>query len=88
MLVLVDVFGRGLPVYQQALLLQCVLVAIAMTNMACAALRSRLLTTMEFASLGVLSMTVGLGLFFVDTPHGGVLDSQVRGREQAGWAGG
>ena len=72
-LVLVDVFGRSLPVYQQALLLQCVLVAIPVMNMACAALRSHLLTTMEFVSLGVLAMTVGLGLFVVDSPHGGVL---------------
>lgn len=40
---MVDVFGRTLPVYQQALVLLAVLLAISSTNMTCGAMRHRLL---------------------------------------------
>eukprot|EP00198_Chlamydomonas_reinhardtii_P002999 XP_001692335.1 predicted protein [Chlamydomonas reinhardtii] len=65
-LVAVDVFGRGLPVLQQALLLLVVFNLIAAINMTAAPVRFRLLLVLEFVSLGVLSTTVTLGLFFVD----------------------
>ncbi|KAG2489780.1 hypothetical protein HYH03_011730 [Edaphochlamys debaryana] len=65
-LVIVDVFGRALPVVQQALLLLVGFTAISLVSMACAPLRSRLLVVCEFLSLGVLSLTITLGLFSID----------------------
>ncbi|KAG2442061.1 hypothetical protein HYH02_009852 [Chlamydomonas schloesseri] len=66
-LVAIDVFGRALPEYQQALLLICGLSVIGMLNMACMPVIARVLTVMEFLSLGVLSLTITMGLFFVKT---------------------
>ncbi|KAG2433150.1 hypothetical protein HYH02_012694 [Chlamydomonas schloesseri] len=65
-LVAVDVFGRGLPVLQQSLLLLLGFNIIAAINMSTAPVRCRLLLVLEFLSLGVLSGTVTLGLFFVE----------------------
>ncbi|KAG2436175.1 hypothetical protein HYH02_011678 [Chlamydomonas schloesseri] len=78
-LVSIDVFGRALPEYQQALLLICGLSVIGMVNMACSPVIARLLTVMEFLSLGVLSLTITMGLFFVKTSQETVGISQVRG---------
>ncbi|KAG2433708.1 hypothetical protein HXX76_008076 [Chlamydomonas incerta] len=64
-LVLVDVFARTIHEYQQALLLLAVLTLIAIANMATQPLKAPMLTLMEFVSLGVLSLTITLGLFFV-----------------------
>ncbi|KAG2482377.1 hypothetical protein HYH03_018697 [Edaphochlamys debaryana] len=77
-LVIVDVFGRAMPPYQQALLLLAVMLGIAAVNMGISPLRTRLLGLMEFASLIVLSLTITLGLFFTDTGGGAesVVDSQ------------
>ncbi|KAG2482378.1 hypothetical protein HYH03_018698 [Edaphochlamys debaryana] len=69
-LVIVDVFGRAMPPYQQALLLLAVMLGIAAVNMGISPLRTRLLGLMEFASLIVLSLTITLGLFFTDTGGG------------------
>ncbi|KAG2446280.1 hypothetical protein HXX76_000869 [Chlamydomonas incerta] len=65
-LVAVDVFGRGLPVLQQSLLLLLGFNIIAAINMTAAPVRCRLLLVLEFLSLGVLSSTVTLGLFFIE----------------------
>ncbi|KAG2424440.1 hypothetical protein HXX76_014493 [Chlamydomonas incerta] len=65
-LVAVDVFGRGLPVLQQSLLLLLGFNIIAAINMTAAPAHCRLLLVLEFLSLGVLSGTVTLGLFFVE----------------------
>ncbi|KAG2451089.1 hypothetical protein HYH02_004357 [Chlamydomonas schloesseri] len=66
-LVAVDVFARAMLEYQQALLLLAVLTVIGMINMITAAAHAELIRVMEFASLGVLSLTITLGLYFVDT---------------------
>ncbi|KAG2495047.1 hypothetical protein HYH03_006978 [Edaphochlamys debaryana] len=49
------------------MLLLCVMLLIASLNMGCAPVYARLLLRMEYASLMVLSLTITLGLYFVDT---------------------
>ncbi|GIL61534.1 hypothetical protein Vafri_15963 [Volvox africanus] len=66
-LVTVEVFGRGLPVQQQALMLLSVLIIIAAINNASSPERFRELLILEFLSMCVLSLTLTLGLFFVGT---------------------
>ncbi|KAG2489781.1 hypothetical protein HYH03_011731 [Edaphochlamys debaryana] len=78
-LVIVDVFGRALPVVQQALLLLVGFTAISLVSMACAPLRSRLLVVCEFLSLGVLSLTITLGLFSIDRQISDESDDTVLG---------
>ncbi|PNH06575.1 hypothetical protein TSOC_007015 [Tetrabaena socialis] len=63
-LVTVEVLGRGLPVAFQSLLLLAAFMAVSLVNTGCAALRSRLLARMEFMSLGTLSLTITLSLYF------------------------
>ncbi|EFJ43302.1 hypothetical protein VOLCADRAFT_106883 [Volvox carteri f. nagariensis] len=63
-LVCVEVLGRGLDVSTQALLLLAVFTVIALINVSCAPLLSRLLVIMEFMSLGTLSLTITLSLYF------------------------
>ncbi|GIL69549.1 hypothetical protein Vretimale_13638 [Volvox reticuliferus] len=63
-LVTVEVLGRGLNVSYQALLLLVVFTVIALINVSCAPLLSRMLVIMEFISLGTLSLTITLSLFF------------------------
>ncbi|GIL88007.1 hypothetical protein Vretifemale_16001, partial [Volvox reticuliferus] len=65
LLVVVDVFGRILAVYQQAVLLMLVLTAIMSANMYFQPLKHKVLERMSNLSLAVLSFTVALGLFFV-----------------------
>ncbi|GLC74739.1 hypothetical protein PLESTF_001550200 [Pleodorina starrii] len=72
-LVAVEVFGRALPVLQQALLLLAVLILIAAVNTANSPERFQELLILEFLSMCVLSMTLTLGLYFV----GDDLDSQL-----------
>ncbi|KAG2486923.1 hypothetical protein HYH03_014422 [Edaphochlamys debaryana] len=50
-----------------ALLLLSVLTLIALVNMGCGPFRARRLALMEYVSLMVLSLTLTLGLYFVDT---------------------
>ncbi|GIL68216.1 hypothetical protein Vafri_21474 [Volvox africanus] len=66
-LVTVEVFGRGLPVQQQALMLLSVLIIIAAINTSSSPERFRELLILEFLSMCVLSLTLTLGLFFVGT---------------------
>ncbi|GIL48625.1 hypothetical protein Vafri_5094 [Volvox africanus] len=63
-LVTVEVLGRGLNVAYQALLLLVVFTVIALVNVSCAPLLSRMLVLMEFISLGTLSLTITLSLYF------------------------
>ncbi|PNH04463.1 hypothetical protein TSOC_009381 [Tetrabaena socialis] len=63
-LVTVEVLGRGLPVAFQALLLLAAFTVVLLINIGCTALRSRLLVLMEFLSLGTLSLTITLSLYF------------------------
>ncbi|EFJ43306.1 hypothetical protein VOLCADRAFT_106884 [Volvox carteri f. nagariensis] len=63
-LVSVEVLGRGLIVSYQALLLLAAFTVIALINVSCAPLLSRLLVIMEFMSLGTLSLTITLSLYF------------------------
>ncbi|GIL69547.1 hypothetical protein Vretifemale_478 [Volvox reticuliferus] len=63
-LVTVEVLGRGLNVSYQALLLLVVFTVIALINVSCAPLLSRMLVIMEFISLGTLSLTITLSLYF------------------------
>ncbi|GLI62650.1 hypothetical protein VaNZ11_005318 [Volvox africanus] len=63
-LVTVEVLGRGLNVSYQALLLLVVFTVIALINVSCAPLLSRMLVLMEFISLGTLSLTITLSLYF------------------------
>ncbi|PNH07024.1 hypothetical protein TSOC_006527 [Tetrabaena socialis] len=65
LLVVVDVFGRVLPVYQKAVLLQMILVLTMSVNTFVEPTRFPQLEAMEFFSLAVLSITISLGLFFV-----------------------
>lgn len=67
-LVIVEVFGRTLPVYQQAVLLQVVLLSIMVLNAWLAPISTpyRLLSVMELLSLGTLTLTVALSMFFLD----------------------
>ncbi|PNH00165.1 Proteasome subunit alpha type-1-A [Tetrabaena socialis] len=63
LLVVVEVFGRTLLVYQQALLLEVILLVILMFNMQCSPLRNGRLTQLQLLSLGTICMTVSLGMF-------------------------
>ncbi|GIL61103.1 hypothetical protein Vafri_15500, partial [Volvox africanus] len=65
LLVVVDVFGRVLAVYQQAVLLMLVLMLIMWANMFFQPLKHKVLERMSSLSLAVLSFTVALGLFFI-----------------------
>ncbi|KAG2491319.1 hypothetical protein HYH03_010325 [Edaphochlamys debaryana] len=65
LLVVVDVFGRVLAVYQQAVLLMIVLMIIMLSNSIFQPLKHKLLDRMSAMSVAVLSFTVALGLFFV-----------------------
>ncbi|KAG2484485.1 hypothetical protein HYH03_016717 [Edaphochlamys debaryana] len=76
-LVAVEVFGRGLIVQYQALLLLAVLTAVGGTNVLVAPLASRLLRRLEFSSSMVLCLTITLSLYFAvgdsgfaDSPEG------------------
>ncbi len=53
-------------IYIQALFLSVVFTLIALINVSCAALQSRVLLIMEFMSLATLSLTVTLSLYFTD----------------------
>ncbi|GIL61377.1 hypothetical protein Vafri_15845 [Volvox africanus] len=64
-LVAVEVFGRGLPVQQQALMLLSVLIVIAAINTSSSPERFQELLILEFLSMCVLSLTLTLGLYFV-----------------------
>ncbi|GIL87669.1 hypothetical protein Vretifemale_15684, partial [Volvox reticuliferus] len=64
-LVAVEVFGRGLPVQQQALMLLSVLIVIAAINTSSSPERFHELLILEFLSMCVLSLTLTLGLYFV-----------------------
>ncbi|KXZ42543.1 hypothetical protein GPECTOR_137g650 [Gonium pectorale] len=65
-LVAVEVFGRGLAVVShQILLMLAVFIVLSLINMACAPFRSRLVGLLEFLSMGVLSLTITLSLYFV-----------------------
>ncbi|KXZ45744.1 hypothetical protein GPECTOR_51g730 [Gonium pectorale] len=65
-LVAVEVFGRALPIVSHQILLMLVtFIALSLVNMACSPVRSRLIVLLEFLSMGVLSLTVTLSLFFV-----------------------
>ncbi|GLI63811.1 hypothetical protein VaNZ11_006909 [Volvox africanus] len=66
-LVTVEVFGRGLPVLQQALMLLSVLIVIAAINTSSSPERFHELLILEFLSMCVLSLTLTLGLYFVGT---------------------
>ncbi len=61
-LVAAEVFGRTLPVMHQALLLAAVLLTMAVVNNTCSPNRLRVLALLEFVALGVLGLTVTLGL--------------------------
>ncbi|KAG2433877.1 hypothetical protein HXX76_008230 [Chlamydomonas incerta] len=76
-LVAVDVFGRGLLVAYQALLLLAVLLVIGAVNILVCPVRAALLQRLEFLSFAVLSLTIPLSLYFavgdnelVDGPEG------------------
>ncbi|KXZ45559.1 hypothetical protein GPECTOR_53g145 [Gonium pectorale] len=80
-LVAVEVFGRSLShVSHQALLMLAVFTAISMINMSCAPVVNRLIGLLEFLSLGVLSLTVILSLYFVVTD---VLGTPVAAKSKA-----
>ncbi|GLC36497.1 hypothetical protein PLESTB_000154600 [Pleodorina starrii] len=64
-LVAVEVFGRALPVLQQALMLLSVLIMIAAINISASPDRFVELMVLEFLSMCVLSLTITLGLYFV-----------------------
>ncbi|KXZ45588.1 hypothetical protein GPECTOR_53g81 [Gonium pectorale] len=65
-LVAVEVFGRALPVVShQILLMLAAFILLSLVNMACAPARSRVIVLLEFLSMGVLSLTVTLSLYFV-----------------------
>ncbi|KXZ47170.1 hypothetical protein GPECTOR_37g176 [Gonium pectorale] len=65
-LVAVEVFGRSLPeVSHQILLMLAAFIAISVVNMTCAPVRNHAIILLEFLSLGVLSLTVTLSLYFV-----------------------
>ncbi|GLC55873.1 hypothetical protein PLESTB_001038400 [Pleodorina starrii] len=63
-LVTVEVLGRGLNVSYQALLLLAFFIFISLFNVSCAPLVSQLLVIMEYMSLGTLSLTITLSLYF------------------------
>ncbi|GIL65290.1 hypothetical protein Vafri_19092 [Volvox africanus] len=65
LLVVVDVFGRILAVYQQAVLLMLVLMLVMWANMFFQPLKHKVLERMSNLSLAILSFTVALGLFFI-----------------------
>ena len=50
--------------FLKALLLLAIFTVIAVINVSCAPLVSRLLVVMEFMSLGTLSLTITLSLYF------------------------
>ncbi|GIM01577.1 hypothetical protein Vretimale_6365 [Volvox reticuliferus] len=64
LLVGVDVFGRILAVYQQAVLLMFVLILVMWVNMFFNPLKHKILERMSSLSLAVLNFTLALGLFF------------------------
>ncbi|KAG2428286.1 hypothetical protein HXX76_010436 [Chlamydomonas incerta] len=64
-LVAVDVFGKGLVVEWQALMLTAVLVAASVINSIVQPIRLNLLRHLEAASSGVLVLTITLNLYFV-----------------------
>ncbi|KXZ46022.1 hypothetical protein GPECTOR_48g455 [Gonium pectorale] len=66
LLVAVEVFGRSLPeVSQQILLMLAAFIAISVVSMTCSPVRNPVILTLEFLSMGVLSLTVTLSLYFV-----------------------
>ncbi|KAG2445388.1 hypothetical protein HXX76_000010 [Chlamydomonas incerta] len=65
LLVVVEVFGRVLPVYQRAMLLQIMLVVTLTLNTYFEPNKFEVLSKMEFLSLAILSVTLSSGLFFV-----------------------
>ncbi|KAG2493238.1 hypothetical protein HYH03_008654 [Edaphochlamys debaryana] len=66
-LVIVELFGRNMAPYHQGLLFLCLLLALALANMAAAPERPWPLAAAEGLSLGVLALSVAMGLYFVDT---------------------
>ncbi|KAG2488304.1 hypothetical protein HYH03_013154 [Edaphochlamys debaryana] len=69
-LVVVEVFGRAVPIGQQVTLMLLAMNAVAAVNIACAPLRHAVMGLLEFASLAVLSATVLLGLFLAEGREG------------------
>ncbi|KAG2484483.1 hypothetical protein HYH03_016715 [Edaphochlamys debaryana] len=76
-LVAVEVFGRGLIVQYQALLLLALLLAVGSINVLVAPLSSIMLRRLEFSSLMTLGLTITLSLYFcvgdsgfADAPEG------------------
>ncbi|KAG2453009.1 hypothetical protein HYH02_002345 [Chlamydomonas schloesseri] len=65
LLVVVEVFGRVLPVYQRAMLLQIMLVVTLTLNTYFEPNKFEVLGKMEFLSLAILSGTLSSGLFFL-----------------------
>lgn len=86
-LVAAEVFGRVLPVSQNALMLMAVLGGIAFTNMMCAPVRDHLLVLLEYGYLTVLSLTITLGLYFTgsDSIDGTAMVS-IAPHRQSGWS--
>ncbi|KXZ45364.1 hypothetical protein GPECTOR_55g270 [Gonium pectorale] len=76
-LVAVEVFGRSLTTTQQALMLLAVFIVIALVNMSCRPMRMSLML-LEFMSLGTLSLTLTLGLYFALDDEPLSRSSQVR----------
>ncbi|KAG2498218.1 hypothetical protein HYH03_003969 [Edaphochlamys debaryana] len=64
-MVAVDVFGQGVDVEYQALMLLCVLVVISAINVTIEPLHAPLLRYLEFVSSAVLVLTIALSMFFV-----------------------
>eukprot|EP00198_Chlamydomonas_reinhardtii_P007940 XP_001697277.1 polymorphic outer membrane protein [Chlamydomonas reinhardtii] len=67
-LVAVEVFGRAMSTLHQSLALLAVLIVNSGITMACSPVRHRLVMVCEFISFCVLSLTVTLSLYFLDSP--------------------
>ncbi|KAG2431787.1 hypothetical protein HXX76_009283 [Chlamydomonas incerta] len=67
-LVAVEVFGRAMSTLHQSLALLAVLILNSGITMACSPVQHRLVMVCEFISFCVLSLTVTLSLYFLDTP--------------------
>ncbi|KAG2428100.1 hypothetical protein HYH02_014448 [Chlamydomonas schloesseri] len=65
-LVAVEVLGRALShVSHQVLLMLVAFLTLAVINMACAPVKSRVITLLDFVSLAVLCLTLTLSMYFV-----------------------
>ncbi len=63
-----EVFGRGLPVGAQALIMLLAFTVIGVTNMTFRPLRTLNMGLLEYLSISMLAATLMLGLFFVNVP--------------------